>query len=162
MIDDLGRQLLAADELPAGWQLDGVSEYSAGEPEEEIVEVCPAAESLNVIDLALRWEAEFSGPSDRRAAQLLGQMADEGIAAATVRQFAEVGSCDLDVMIPESVSSGGLVDVDGADAAATLFIEAESEGSESNWEQLPSDRPLPFSHSKAPGVPTRSAPSCSS
>lgn len=105
-----------------------MSEYSTGEPEEEIVEVCPAAESLNVIDLALRWEAEFSGPSDRRAAQLLGQMADEGIAAATVRQFAELGSCDLDVMIPESVSSGGLVDVDGADAAATLLIEAESEG----------------------------------
>ena len=123
-LDALGALLLAADDAPPGWELDDVSQAEPGGSDEAIVEVCPAAASLDEIDSALRWQAEFRTGSDRQALQLIGETGDAAAANAVVDRFAEVAQCDLTSWIPETVASGGPVDIVDADVAGTLFLDS--------------------------------------
>ncbi len=123
-LDALGGLLLAGDEVPQGWEFDSVSQAEPGGSDEAIVAACAAAASLDEIDVVLRWQAELRTPSDTQALQLIGEMGDAAAATAVVNRFAEVAQCDLTSWIPDTVASGGPVEIVDADVAGTLFLDS--------------------------------------
>ena len=123
VVDPLGQLLLAEVDLPGGWSVRSIAPYSAGSSDDAFVESCPAAASLDLIDEHLEWEAEFRTLAQREAVQILGDTNDPERAMALVEQFSAVAECDLSELLPGAVGSGGAVEIPGADAAGTLFIE---------------------------------------
>lgn len=127
-LDSLGELLLTAAELPDGWEFSGIEPSSPGGSDDALIDACPAAQSLNDIDDALLWEASFRTLAGREALQLIGDTDDPAVASALVQRFADVASCDLSSLFADAVESGGLVEISGADAAGTLFIELPDQG----------------------------------
>lgn len=119
----VGELLPSADMLPTGWAFDDLHRYRGGGNDEALVEACPAAGSIDLIDSALLWEAEYSSDSGSDVGVIIGEMENEA-AVAAVDQFARIVECDPDFIIPGSTTSGGAVDLVGADRAANLMIEA--------------------------------------
>lgn len=127
VVDGLGELLLTADELPDGWRLDGSSSYTAPGGDDDLVDTCPPAASMERIDAALAWEADFTAATGGDAFELIGDLGSAEAAAAAVEEFASVAECDFGDVMPGAAWSGGFEDVPGADVAARLTAELDDE-----------------------------------
>jgi hypothetical protein len=119
-----GELLLGESDLPEGWALAGLEISSPSPTDQEVLDECPAAASIDLVDLGLEWEAEYESVFGSSAFELIGEMDSAAEASAAIEQFSTVWECDLGVLIEGATTSGGPVVLAGADAAGRLVLEA--------------------------------------
>jgi hypothetical protein len=130
----LGALLLTADELPDRWRLTSVEPYVADGSDDELVDQCPAAASIERVDAGLAWEANFRTASDDGAFELIGALESSRAAIEAVEDFGRIAECDLSELMPGAAWSGGLEDVSGADRAARLTAEVDLGGDDRRFD----------------------------
>lgn len=124
VVSGLGELLLTDTEAPDGWELDDVDEYIGDASEDVLVENCPAAASIDRIDAVLAWEAEFSSSGGANVLEMIGDIGSSAAATETIREFSLMADCDFGVILPNATTTGGLIEIRGADLAANLVIES--------------------------------------
>ena len=79
---------------------------------------------MDRVDAVLEWEAEFSSPTGGELLEVIGDVGGADVAAGIIREFAAMADCDFEVVLPDATTSGGLIEVAGADLAAHLVWES--------------------------------------
>ena len=127
-VTGLGKLLLGPADLPAGYGAPRVRAHTSTGPDDDLVEICPAAASIDQIDALLEWSAGFSTDDNVELEQIIGRAPSATDASDVVELFAEVVDCDLSKSFGADIeSSGGMISIDGADAAASLLLTATDE-----------------------------------
>ncbi len=124
--DATGLALLLLDEsdLPAGFDSPSIRMHGAGETDDDFESTCPAGASIARIDAILEWAASSYRHNDGiEVEQMIGRASSATEATELVELFAAMAACDLSDSFGDDVStSGGALDIAGADAAAHLVI----------------------------------------
>jgi hypothetical protein len=123
-VTGVGTSLLEQADLPPGFSSPRRRIHEVGVPGVELIESCPAAESIEIIDSVFEWAASADGPDGIVVQQFIGVSASAEQAADVVAQFAEVATCDLSEAFADTDVSGGPIEIQDADAAATLVFHS--------------------------------------
>lgn len=125
VVEGLGALLLDDADL-TGWRLEAVRPAEPSVGDDELVRSCPAASSIDRIDAALEWHAEYSS-GIAEAFQGIGSFAEAADSYAVVRELAGVAECDFGVVLTGATAAGGAIEVVGGDVASLVVVESPDE-----------------------------------
>jgi hypothetical protein len=121
-VTGLGKLLLGEEHLPAEFATPRLRTHQPDPSDPDLIESCPAASSVDRIDVMLTWSSTAEG-DQIELGQFIGRADSSAEASEVVSLFGEVGSCDLSESFGEEVeTTGGEAAISGADAAANLVI----------------------------------------
>jgi hypothetical protein len=123
-VTGVGTSLLEQADLPTGFSGPRRRLHEVGDADTELVESCPAAASIEIIDSIFEWAASADGPDGMVVQQYIGVAASAEQAAEVIAQYADVAACDLSAAFADTDVSGGPIEIQDADAAATLVLHS--------------------------------------
>lgn len=125
VVTGVGKLLLGEAELPDRFDAPRVQKHRPDGPDDDLVAICPSGVSIERIDAMLEWGSMFEDHDGLQFNQIIGRADSVDAAVDVVDLFAETASCDLSASWgADAETSGGAIGIDGADAAASLVLQA--------------------------------------